>query len=112
MNLGQPASQLTLLTAPWPFAQWGIDILGPFPSASGQRKFLLVAIDYFMEWVEAEPLALITESKVESDKSLIVSQINYINEFIRPQLVPNLLNKEEFAKYVNFIIFPNFALKL
>ena len=45
------------------------------------------------------------------DKSLIVPQINHINEFIRPQLVPNSLNKEEFAKYVNFIIFPNFALK-
>ena len=45
------------------------------------------------------------------DKSLIVPQINHINEFIRPQLVPNSLNKEEFGKYVNFIIFPNFALK-
>ena len=45
------------------------------------------------------------------DKSLIVPQINHINEFIRPQLVPNSLNKEEFGKYVNFIIFPKFALK-
>ena len=46
-----------------------------------------------------------------TDKSLIVPQINQINEFIRPQLVPNSLNKEEFGKYVNFINFPNFALK-
>ena len=43
-----------------------MDILGPFPPASGQRKFLLVAIDYFTKWVEAEPLAQITEGKVES----------------------------------------------
>ena len=33
--------------------------------ASGQRKFLLVAIDYFTKWVEAEPLAKITEAKVQ-----------------------------------------------
>nr|KYP60940.1 Pro-Pol polyprotein [Cajanus cajan] len=34
-----------------------MDILGPFPIAKGQCKFLLVAVDYFTKWVEAEPLA-------------------------------------------------------
>ncbi|KAL0458115.1 UNVERIFIED_CONTAM: hypothetical protein Slati_0438700 [Sesamum latifolium] len=42
----------------------GIDIVGPFPLAAGQRKFLLVAVDYFTKWVEAEPLARITEGEV------------------------------------------------
>ena len=41
-----------------------MDILDPFPLASGQKKFLLVAIDYFTKWVEAESLAKITEAKV------------------------------------------------
>ena len=49
-----------------PFAQWGLDILGPFPQASGQRKFLLVAIDYFTKWIEAKALATITTRKVEA----------------------------------------------
>ncbi|KAL0406282.1 UNVERIFIED_CONTAM: Enzymatic polyprotein [Sesamum latifolium] len=49
---------------PCPFRQWGIDIVGPFPLAVGQRKFLLVAVDYFTKWVEAEPLARITEGEV------------------------------------------------
>ncbi|KAL0345684.1 UNVERIFIED_CONTAM: hypothetical protein Sradi_4399700 [Sesamum radiatum] len=40
-----------------------MDIIGPFPLAAGQRKFLLVAIDYFTKWVEAEPLARITEGE-------------------------------------------------
>ncbi|KAL0448801.1 UNVERIFIED_CONTAM: hypothetical protein Slati_1436500 [Sesamum latifolium] len=44
--------------------QLGIDIVGPFLVATGQRKFLLVAIDYFTKWVEAEPLARITEGEV------------------------------------------------
>ncbi|KAL0293250.1 UNVERIFIED_CONTAM: Retrovirus-related Pol polyprotein from transposon [Sesamum radiatum] len=36
----------------------------PFPLAAGQRKFLLVVIDYFTKWVEAEPLARITEGEM------------------------------------------------
>nr|KYP55351.1 Transposon Ty3-I Gag-Pol polyprotein [Cajanus cajan] len=41
-----------------------MDILGPFPSAKGQLKFLLVAIDYFTKWIEACPLAKITTENV------------------------------------------------
>lgn len=26
-----PAEEMTALASPWPFAQWGIDLLGPFP---------------------------------------------------------------------------------
>ena len=29
----QPLEQLTSITSPWPFAQWGIDLIGPFPLA-------------------------------------------------------------------------------
>nr|KYP72708.1 Gypsy retrotransposon integrase-like protein 1 [Cajanus cajan] len=53
------------MTSPWPFAQWGMDILGPFPPAKGQLKFLLVAIDYFTKWIEACPLARITTENVQ-----------------------------------------------
>ena len=41
----------------WLFAQWELDILGPFPLGTSQMKFLVVGIDYFTKWVEAEPLA-------------------------------------------------------
>ena len=43
----QPLEELSLMTAPWPFAQWGLDIMGPFPTALRQLKFLVVGIDYF-----------------------------------------------------------------
>ena len=61
----QPSTHLTSISAPWPFVQWGMDILGPFSPASGQRKFLVVAVEYFTKWVETEPLAQITEKKME-----------------------------------------------
>nr|KYP35260.1 hypothetical protein KK1_043716 [Cajanus cajan] len=41
-----------------------MDILGPFPPAKGQLKFLLVAVDYFTKWIEACPLAKITTENV------------------------------------------------
>ena len=52
--------------APWPLAQWGLDILGPFPLGTRQMKFLVVVIDYFTKWVEAEPLASITQQNFKS----------------------------------------------
>nr|KYP73955.1 Transposon Ty3-I Gag-Pol polyprotein [Cajanus cajan] len=41
-----------------------MDILGPFPPAKGQLKFLLVAINYFTKWIEACPLAKITTENI------------------------------------------------
>jgi len=43
----QPTSYLNPVNSAWPFAQWGLDILGPFPQATSNRRFMLVAIDYF-----------------------------------------------------------------
>ena len=43
----QPSEYLTPMMAPWPFALWGLDILGPFPTWTKQMKFLVVGIDYF-----------------------------------------------------------------
>nr|POF02826.1 transposon ty3-g gag-pol polyprotein [Quercus suber] len=61
-----PAEKLTTISSLWPFAQWGIDIVGPLPQGKGQVKFLLVAIDYFTKLVEAEALATITEARIQS----------------------------------------------
>ena len=55
-----PSEPLTSVTSPRPFQQWGLDILGPLPIGRGQCKFIIVAVDYFTKWTEAEPLATIT----------------------------------------------------
>ena len=65
-NLHQkPANVLTPVLSPLPFSKWGMDILGPFPQTSGQRKFVLVAVDYFSKWVEAEALKSIKTNDVK-----------------------------------------------
>jgi hypothetical protein len=42
----------------------GIDIVEPMPLGKGRRKFLLVAVDYFTKWAEAEAFTTITTNNV------------------------------------------------
>ena len=60
-SIHQPGGVLNPLSSLWPFAQWGLDIVGPFPKAVGNKKYFLVDTDYFTKWVEAEPLANIRD---------------------------------------------------
>jgi hypothetical protein len=47
-KINAPPAPLFNLTSPWPFAIWGIDVIGPVnPKASNGHRFILVAIDYF-----------------------------------------------------------------
>ncbi|CAL1369007.1 unnamed protein product [Linum trigynum] len=59
-----PSTELQANLSPWTFAQWGVDLLGPFPTAKGKRKYIIVAVDYFTKWIEAEALASITAQQV------------------------------------------------
>ena len=38
-----------------------MDIVGPFPKAAGNKRWLLFSTDYFTKWVETEPLANIRD---------------------------------------------------
>ncbi|CAH9088576.1 unnamed protein product [Cuscuta europaea] len=59
-NPGRPATMYTPISTALPFTRWGVDLVGPLPTGSGNRKFVIVAVNYFTKWVEAEPLASIT----------------------------------------------------
>jgi hypothetical protein len=61
-SIHQPAASLNPIASPWPFSQWGLDIVGPLPRAPRNRQWLIVATDYFTKWVEAEPLVHITDA--------------------------------------------------
>ncbi|XP_020592478.1 uncharacterized protein LOC110032999 [Phalaenopsis equestris] len=43
----------------------GVDIIVSFPIATGQQKFIILAVDYFTKWVEAKLLAKITEANAK-----------------------------------------------
>ena len=42
-----------------------MDILGPFPRATGNQRFVLVVVNYFTKWVEVEALANIRDVDVK-----------------------------------------------
>nr|XP_025678020.1 uncharacterized protein LOC112777850 [Arachis hypogaea] len=75
-NIHQAAPhQLSTISAERPFGTWGIDLVGPFPTAPGQLRYLIVAIDYYTKWIEAEPLSVEhpqTNGQVESANKIIV----------------------------------------
>ena len=60
-----PPISLNVMTAPWPFAMWGIDMIGEIkPTTSNGHRFILVAIDYFNKWVKAASFASVTKNVV------------------------------------------------
>jgi hypothetical protein len=56
---------LQLIAPTWPLQRWGVDIVGPLPTAQGNYKFTMVAVEYFTRWVEAKPVANITSASVK-----------------------------------------------
>jgi hypothetical protein len=54
-----PAEALQTIPITWPFAVWGLDLVGPLQKAPGGFTHLLVAIDKFSKWIEIQPLTSI-----------------------------------------------------
>jgi transposase-like protein len=66
----------------WPFAVWGLDILGPFPRAVGGYRYLYVAIDKFTKWPKATPMVNITKASATTFLKSIVCQFGVPNRII------------------------------
>ncbi|CAH9118568.1 unnamed protein product [Cuscuta europaea] len=62
---GRPAVNYAPVSTAIPFSRWGIDLVGPLPRAAGNNRYIIVAVDYFTKWVEAEPLASITGARCQ-----------------------------------------------
>ena len=51
-----PAEELKTIPITWPFAVWGLDMVGPFKTAPSGFTDMLVAVDKFTKWNEAKPI--------------------------------------------------------
>ncbi|RVW57536.1 hypothetical protein CK203_093094 [Vitis vinifera] len=64
----------------------GMDIVGPLPAAPAQKKFLLVATDYFSKWVETEAYASIKDKDVTNIAFRnFCSELNIRNSYSTPR---------------------------
>nr|XP_027083540.1 protein NYNRIN-like [Coffea arabica] len=62
-----PPTELHTMIAPWPCSMWGMDVIGTIdPPISNGHRFILVAIEYFTKWVEAESFKHVTKKVVAS----------------------------------------------
>ena len=51
------AQELSMIPITWPFVVWGLDMVGPFKRSKDKKTHLLVVVDKFTKWVEAEPVS-------------------------------------------------------
>jgi hypothetical protein len=58
-----PVQLLQTIPITWPFACWGLDMIGPFKKSKGGYTHVLVAIDKFTKWIEYKPIASLTSAK-------------------------------------------------
>ncbi|XP_070010133.1 uncharacterized protein [Nicotiana sylvestris] len=58
-------NELNATSSLWPFATWGIDVIGPIEqTASNGHRFILVAIDHFTKWAEDASYKVVTKKVI------------------------------------------------
>jgi ribonuclease HI len=61
----RPGALSQLITPTWSLQRWGMDIVGPLPTAQGNFKFVVVEVEYFTKWIEARPVSTITSATIK-----------------------------------------------
>jgi transposase InsO family protein len=77
-----PAHVLWTIPITWPFAVWGLDIVGPLQKAPGGYTHLLVAIEKFSKWVEVRPITNLRAEQVVTFFTDIVHRFGVSNSII------------------------------
>jgi transposase InsO family protein len=74
----------TLQTIPvtWPFAVWGLDIVGPLRKVPRGYTHLLVTVDKFSKWIEARPITNLRAEQAVSFFTDIIHRFGVPNSII------------------------------
>jgi hypothetical protein len=71
-----------MIPVTWPFAVWGLDIVGPLRKVSRGYTHLLVAIDKFSKWVEVRPITNLKAEQAVSFFTNIIHRFGVANSII------------------------------
>jgi hypothetical protein len=66
----------------WPFAVWNLDMVGPLRQAPGGFTHLLVTVDKFSKWIEAQPIVNIRSVEAVSFFTDIIYRFGIPNTII------------------------------
>jgi hypothetical protein len=73
------AYKLVTIPPTWPFACWGLDMIGPLPTAPSGFNRVLVAIDKFTKWIEVKPVTCPKADRV----------LNFLDELVHRYGLPH-----------------------
>src|SRR3954470_18949982 len=77
-----PSAALKTIPITWPFAVWGLDMVGPFKTARSGMTHLLVAVDKFTKWIEAKPIKKLDGATVIKFFTDIIIRFGYPHSII------------------------------
>jgi len=61
------------------FIHLGLDIIGPLPETRSRNQYIIVIVDYFTKWVEAQPLSTIISRDIVNFLSQIFARFGIQN---------------------------------
>jgi hypothetical protein len=76
-----PAHALKMIPITWPFAVWGLDLVGPLHKAAGGYTHFLVAVDKFSKWIKARPI-----TNIRSEQAVL-----FFTDIIHRFGIPNVI---------------------
>jgi ribonuclease HI len=77
-----PTQALQTIPITWPFAVWGLDLVGPLQKAPGGYTHLLVTVDKFSKWIEVRPLNNIRSEQAVAFFTNIIHRFGVPNSII------------------------------
>jgi hypothetical protein len=77
-----PAQALQTIPITWPFAVWGLDLVGPLQKAPRGFSHLLVDIEKFSKWIEVRPLTSIRSEQAAAFFTNIIHRFGVPNSII------------------------------
>jgi transposase InsO family protein len=77
-----PTQALQTIPITWPFAVWGLDLVGPLQKAPRGFTHLLVAINKFSKWIEVRPLISIGSEQAVAFFRNIIHRFGVPNSII------------------------------
>ena len=88
----KPAGYMEYIEVNHPFEKVGIDLLGPFPKATTNARYIIVAVDYLTKWAET---AILDSGSAEDVAAFFVTNlvliISYRGKIFMAELVQQML---------------------
>jgi transposase InsO family protein len=74
----------------WPFAVWGLDLVGPLKKTTSGFTHLLVTIDKFSKWIEARPV-----TSIRSEQAVL-----FLTDIIHRFGIPNCIITDNGTQFI------------